>query len=287
MGRKRRITDLITAVGIVAGPALYLLYWHSGFFRGPRFYLLAAPFLFIAMARGWVVLRRWLARKSPGWIRFDRGFLSASVVVVLWGVLGLLPSRLQQHANSFEVLRQRPREQLLSMGTDSAVVLVRTSWGNRVVADLWALGVKPGIVERAYRRMDTCELDAMRRDGLRGASVPDLSTRLEAILDTAGSSVPALVGWPDPTIRLRDGRTSDPRCAEEMQRDLEGFTIAEHLLSSNDPALRTGIIFVRDLWERNDEILSRYPGWDLWSYRPPTGMLSGPPRLERLRTGTE
>ncbi len=37
-GRQRRPADAIVAVGLLAVPALYFFYWHSGYYPGPRFY---------------------------------------------------------------------------------------------------------------------------------------------------------------------------------------------------------------------------------------------------------
>ncbi len=282
LGKKRSQRDLVIAVGILAAPVLYLLYWHSGFFRGPRFYVLGAPFLFIAMARGWQVLRRFLRRKSPGWIRWDTALLIGGLVVVVWGAVGVFPQRVEQYANSLMVLKENPKATPELAEADSALVLVSTSWGNRLVTDLWALGVKPGLVERGYRRLDTCDLDQLRRAGLAGASSQNLTRRLEDMLGQSEGVVPLLPDWPDPTVRLRDGGTSDERCADELRRDLEGFTVVEQLLATNDPSLRSGIVFARDLWERNDALVARYQGWDVWRYRPASGSLTGRPVLQPL-----
>jgi hypothetical protein len=178
------------------------------------------------------------------------------------------------------VLKENPKVTPELAEADSALVLVSTSWGNRLVTDLWALGVKPGLVERGYRRLDTCDLDQLRRVGLAGASSQDLTRRLEDMLGEFEGVVPLLPDWPDPTVRLRDGGTSDERCADELRRDLEGFTVAGQLLATNDPSLRSGIVFARDLWERNDVLVSGYPGWDVWRYSPAPGSLTGRPVLQ-------
>jgi hypothetical protein len=102
------------------------------------------------------------------------------------------------------------------------------------------------------------------------------------MLDTSTTVTPPLENWPDRSVRLRNGRTNDERCAEELRRDLDGFTVVEHLLAGNDPTLRSGIVFARDLWERNDVLLNRYQGWEVWRYRPAPGSNSGLPVLERL-----
>ena len=287
LGRKRASRDLIVAAGILAAPFLYALYWHSGFFRGPRFYVLAAPFLFIAMARGWEVSGRFLRSKSRGSIRWDTALWIGGLTVVVWGAVGLLPQRARQYSESLAVLKRNPKVAAALAEADSALVLVRTSWGNRLVADFWALGVKPGLVERGYRRLDTCDLDQLRRAGLSGVSAEEMSRRLEDMLIESQGIVPRLADWPDPTVRLRDGSTDDARCADELRRDLEGFTIVEQLLATNDPSLRSGIVFARDIWERNDDLISRYLGWDVWAYGPEPGSATGVPVLKPLRRGTE
>ncbi len=38
LASKKRQGDLVLALGVMAGPALYFFYWHSGFYPGPRFY---------------------------------------------------------------------------------------------------------------------------------------------------------------------------------------------------------------------------------------------------------
>lgn len=287
LGRKRTHHDLLVAVGILAAPLLYTLYWHSGFFRGPRFYVLAAPFLFIAMARGWDVSGRFLRRRPRRLVRWDTALLIGGLAVVAWGGVGLLPHRARQYSDSLPALKEDPKSAPAIAGADSALVLVRTSWGNRLVADLWALGIKPGLVERGYRRLDTCDLDQVRRAGLSGASVEEISRRLEGTLLDSEGTIPRLASWPDPTVRLRGGSTDDPRCAEELRRDLEGFTTVEQLLATNDPSLRSGIVFARDMWERNDDLISRYPGWDVWAYGPEPGSTTGMPVFTFIRRGTE
>ena len=204
-------------------------------------------------------------------------------MVVMWGTAGVFPQRVRQYAQSLPILKQHPRELLSLARGDSALVLVRTSWGNRVLADLWALGVKPGLAERAYRKLDTCDLDILRREALAGAlTAASLTDRLEEQLATTPIPVSTIAGWPDPTVRLREGTTTDPRCVEELQRDLMGFTVVEPAMAWNDPSLRSGVVFARDMWERNQALVERYPGWQLWRYAPPADEPTAMPTMRRV-----
>ena len=67
-----------------------------------------------------------------------------------------------------------------------------------------------------------------------------------------------------------------------MERDLSGFTLFEQLAWRNAPERDRGIVFARDLFERNDELLRLYPNWDVWRYAPPDGRPSSMPELQHL-----
>jgi len=208
LGRHRSERDLIVALGLASLPAMYLFYWHSGFFRGPRFYYGMTPWLVIATARSWCWL--WaLAGRLPGRIvRWKPALATAAGVVLVWGWVSLLPSRMEQYRTELPTLKLHPERQLQDRDAERALVLVTTSWGNRIVADLWALGVSPGLTERAYRWLDACDLDRLRRRARRDAmSAEQVSTELERMMRP----------WPSET-------NSNPRlCATSCTNSGFGF----------------------------------------------------------------
>jgi hypothetical protein len=67
-----------------------------------------------------------------------------------------------------------------------------------------------------------------------------------------------------------------------LTRDRDGFTVFANLGWRNDVDLDSGIVFARDLFERNDALLTRYRGWDLWRWAPPPGQPDALPVLVRL-----
>jgi hypothetical protein len=88
--------------------------------------------------------------------------------------------------------------------------------------------------------------------------------------------------WPDPSLKLRPGSTPPEECQVELRRDLQGFTLYGYLAWRNDIGNDSGIVFARDLFERNDELLRQYPGWDVWRYAPPAGRPDTLPVLTRI-----
>ncbi|MGH7671605.1 MAG: hypothetical protein ACREMC_01805, partial [Gemmatimonadales bacterium] len=285
--RPRRFSDAIVAIGLLAVPVLYVSYWHSGFYPGPRFYYAAAPFLVIGTARAW----RWgwrLARRARyPWWRGDVALVTATVAVLTWGWLGVLPVRFAVYQTGLRTLKLHPERELAARGVRQALVIVPERWGSRVIVSLWELGVPPGLAERAYRWLDSCDLylfiTAARQARL---SPEDASLRLTALVRASPAPAPQLGGAPDPTLRLRSDRPLDPACGRELQRDAAGFTLFGYLAWRNPIGLNSGIVFARDLYERNEELFARYPGWAMWRYAPPPGgPPDAPPVLTRVAGG--
>ena len=283
--RHRHRCDLFLVTGICALPALYFFYWHSGFYPGPRFYYTIAPLLVIATARagvwGWKRMRR-LPRRP---VRWDLAYAAAAVIVVVWSATALLPNRLRAYRAERPALKQHPERWLAREGVFQAIVLVPESWGSRVVVGLWALGMPPGLVERAYRRLDTCELYLLvNRARMDETTAERVAASLEAMLGAAREPAPQLPQWPDPTVRLRAEPAALPlACRVEMRRDLQGFTTYGPVAWRNEVDLSSGIVFARDLFERNAQLLEHYPAWDVWRYAPPPDDPQGLPVLSRLR----
>lgn len=280
--RPRRLADAIVAIGLLAVPLLYFFYWHSGFYPGPRFYFGAAPFLVIGTARAW----RWgwrLARGSwRSWWRGDVALVTAAVVVLVWGWLGVLPDRFAVYREGLSTLTLHPERELAARGVRQALVLVPERWGSRLIVSLWELGIRPGLAERAYRWLDACDLYRF----IEGARAVDLSAQrategLEALIRATPVPVPQIRNAPDETLHLRADRPLDPACRRELEHDAAGFTLYGYLGWRNPVGLDAGLVFARDLYDRNDELFARYAGWDVWRYAPPAG---GPPDARPVLT---
>jgi len=74
-------------------------------------------------------------------------------------------------------------------------------------------------------------------------------------------------------------------CRIELERDLRGFALYGSLAWRNAVGLDTGIVFARDLFERNGWLYDRYPDWQVWRYAPPPGQPDAPPVLTRVTVG--
>jgi hypothetical protein len=288
----RSVSDLVVAAGVLATPLLYFFYWHSGFYPGPRFYYLSAPFLVVGTARAW--WWAWsAARHQVRWgIRWDTVLAAAAGIVFVWSVVSLMPARWSAYRSQLVTLNQNPQAELVRRSVSRALVLVPESWTSRVATALRARGAPAGLVERVFARADGCELHELARRA-RAESVPqaDVVSRLEALVEGGGPPVPRVPGWPDPALRIRRDRPVSAECRSEMKRDLDGFTLYGHLAWRNAIGLESGIVFARDRYEENDKLLSHYEDWPLWQYAPPRGqpaalpVLSGPRSAAWFRSG--
>ena len=282
--RPRRTADAIVAIGFLALPVLYFFYWHSGFYPGPRFYYAAAPFLVIGTARAW----RWgwgLARRfNRPWWRGDVALVAAAVIVLIWGWVGVLPVRFAVYRSGLRILKLHPERELAARDVRQALVIVPERWGSRLLVNLWELGVGPGLAERAYRRLDSCDLQQFI-DAARAAHLtPEEATRqVEALMRANPVAVPQVGGGPDETLRLRGNGELHPACQRQLRHDQPGFTLFGYLVWRNPIGLNSGIVFARDLYERNDALFARYPGWAVWRYAPPAGDPNATPELTLIR----
>ncbi len=282
LARRREAGDLALGLGVIAGPALYFFYWHSGFYPGPRFYYIAAPFLVVGTARAlrWA----WLAARSRPVARFrwDAALATLCTAVLLWGWVDLLPRRFEVYRDGLPSLKHHPERDLARQGVQQALVLVPESWGARIITDLWALGAPPGVTERVYRRLDACDLHRFaanaRAEGLSPAAVID---GLEQRYAAAAEPAPLVPGSRDPTLRLWPTRELAPSCAAQLRHDMSGFTLYGSLAWRNPVGLRDGLVFARDRFDRNGELLAGYAGWQVWRFAPPAGDPDAEPRLTR------
>lgn len=284
LASKKRQGDLVLALGVMAGPALYFFYWHSGFYPGPRFYYISAPFLVMATARAWAwAWGHWGGSRRFG-LRWDVSLTAMAAVVLLWGWVSLSPGRWDFYESQLVTLKLHPERQLKEQSVSQALVLVPESWGSRIVTSLWGLGASPPLVERAYNRIDACDLHTFvqraRQSGIVGQA---LSDSLRELLAASDLQAKPLMDWPDPSLRLRQRATIPESCKIEMERDLQGFTLYGHLGWRNRIGLDSGLVFARDLYERNTELLARYEGWQVWRYAPPPDDPEGTPVLTLIR----
>ncbi|MEE8116253.1 MAG: hypothetical protein V3T28_04010, partial [Gemmatimonadales bacterium] len=273
---------LIVALGVIAAPFLYFFYWHSGFFLGPRFFFASVPFLVLGTARAW----RWgmsnSRRRSTAFVRMDVATAVAAFAVLVWGWIGILPARVDIYQTGLSSFKLHPERELRAAGVDRALVIIPESWGSRMVTALWAMGAPLGLVEQAYRRVDACDLDGfvrdMRRAELTGEQVTE---RLRLMMAGITTAAPKVAGAPDPTLRLRPRELPD-RCRIELERDLRGFSLYSTVGWRNEIGLSSGIVFARDLYERNGALFDRYPGWAVWRYAPPEDRPNASPVFTQL-----
>lgn len=259
----------------LAVPAAYFFYWHRDAVLGPRFlYAGLAPLLPLtarALRAGWRELegRRW--RPLPGVSAVDAGRWAAAAVTlcVAYALAQGVPRRASVHASGTEGFRVDLAGDARAAGIERALVFVPVSWGNRLIADLRGLGTPAGLVERAYRSTDHCDLDRLVRRARAGGWPPE---RVGSGLDSLRAATGAVVRTDrlngDPSLRLRRDRSSLPtRCREEIEYDRRGYTNYVPHLTVNDPGLAGPLVVARDLRDRNEELWRAFPDRSAYLYR--------------------
>lgn len=200
---------------------LYLLYWHDGFYLGPRFLFLLAPACawFAAQAPGA------LLRRVPGARGFVAGATMASVALAMVSVGS---DRGKQYAAGLQPLRAKVTDHAAAAGVENAVVLVRETWGSQLMARLWAVGVSRSQAEWIYRSADACALDEalIARELGNAGAVTDWSV----IVADSARLVPS--PWsPDQSERALPGRAYSELCQRRVLEDRAGTFIYVGLLA--------------------------------------------------------
>lgn len=238
---------LVSAVLLCTG---YWAYWHDGYFLGPRFLFPLFPLLVLWSARLPSALVARLGARSVAWAGL-RGAAAAAMVLV---IVELAVVRVPAYRNGMTFMRVDVERESERAGVRDALVLVKESWGARLLVRLWALGVPRSDAEVIYTNADACKLElairSLEGDGTRGG---EASLRLRPLLADSAALVPSDRS-PDFTERMLPGYTYAPECQAQISMDQRGFAhLAPFLLA------RDGNVYARWFPGREREIAALYP----------------------------
>ena len=262
---------LITSSALLLG--VYFLYWHEGYYLGPRFVFALAPLFALWTARFLPLLRERFGAR-----RVYRTAVYGSVIAAVLAVCVAIPIRGREYASLTTTIRWDADSAAESAGARNALVFVRESWGAQIIPRMWVLGVSRTDADRLYRHVDTCILDQgvshVEQLGLRGA---DAVAALRPLLRDSSRVVKSTFS-PDYTQRYLPGTKYPSRCRQRLADDAAGFTHFTPLLLARGG----GNIYARDLHERNAVLLAAYPDRPVYLVKPPTSRETEMPQFVPL-----
>jgi hypothetical protein len=263
---------LLAATGFLF--AGYWAYWHDGSYLGPRFVFPLLPLLVLWTSR----FPRQLATLRTWSLPAVRGFQAACVAAAAYALVTVLLVRAPQYRNGMTSMRTPVESSSARANVRGALVLVKESWGARLLVRMWAVGVSRSDAEVLYRTVDACKLEltlgALEQAGVRGEQARD---RL-AVLRADSSALVKSTRSPDFTERMLPGFAYPSACEAHVASDQEGFSHLAPFRLAQD-----GNVYARWLPGREEEIAARYPGrpvyllgransavdapltWDRWS----------------------
>ncbi len=267
------------AAAFVAVPAAYFFYWHRDAFLGPRYLYSGIAFVIPLSARalvlGWHRVRgsTWGRRIPAGRLLrpIDGGaFVTALIgLCVAYALFWGIPQRFVIYATGLSSMKVDVVDQARGAGLAPGVVLVSTSWGNRLLAEIYGMGVSASLAERVYRSSDHCRLQTLVDRARLQEWTPDA---LERELDLAMVPRETLVAPTrlngDPTLLLTPDEPLTERCLDELAHDREGYTLYVPHLVENRPGLDGEWVVARDLHRDNARLLRSYPELPAYRYRP-------------------
>ncbi len=270
--------DLLAAGLIVAFLCGYALYWHEGFWVGPRFIYPTVPLWVLFTVRAPALL----ASRTEN-VLYRR---AAFVLIPLCMVASIvMPSttmgarmRAERYHESLWQLRTDIGAEAQAAGLKNALVVVHESWGARIMARMWALGVPRRDAEMLLAQSDACalELALLVEESPPGGDPAGLVERLRAA--TPPSERAALAPRPDitsdGTLLFSDHGPFTKQCAENVLADSAGTSLYPPFLAQNRVTARRGIrgdvIYVRDLGGHNLALRKSYGDRVWYHYIPRT-----------------
>jgi hypothetical protein len=276
----RRTAGLLGAL-LLAAPVAYFFYWHRDDFLGPRFLHASLVPCILLSAMGVAALDRALGR----WRSALRVALPAGV---LYFLALSFPAQAGLVSGVSVDMKLHPEREVAALGLEDALVFVKVGWGSRLVARLSAWGVPAPDIEEIFRTVDGCRIQLAldEADSLAAERDPsDVALQLESRLDSLRERALPVARdvLADPSVRVDTTRTLPPPCVREVERDVAGYTVYETLMWRNDPWLRDGVVYARDLGpELNGRLIDRYPERELFRYTRTSSDFGSKPRLLRL-----
>jgi len=268
--------DALAAGMIVAFLCGYALYWHDGFWVGPRFIYPTLPLWALLTVRAPALAA---ARASD---EIPRRAAALFIPLCIVGSL-LLPMtvsgaamRARQYHGSLPQLRTDIAAQARDARLTNALVFVHEGWGARLMARMWALGISRGDAERLLAESDACALEMalLWEESPPPADSAGRPARLRAA--TPDAARPTLHTRPDltadETLRFAEGGPFTSQCRENLIADTAGVSLYPPFLAQNrvdrEGHLTGDVIFVRDLGAHDLALKSAFGGRTWYRYVP-------------------
>jgi hypothetical protein len=276
MLRTAKDWDLLAAGLIVAYLVGYALYWHEGFWVGPRFIYPTIPLWILFTVRAPALLA---ARTEDA---THRRAVMLLIPLCMVGAI-VMPSsvtgarlRAQRYHESLWQLRTDIAAEARAADLKNALVVVHESWGARLMARMWAVGVPRRDAELLLAQSDACalELQLLVEESPPGGDPAGLVARLRA--STPESERAALAPRPDitadGTLKFSDHGPFTKQCADNALADSAGVSLYPAFLARNH-VTSTGelggeVIYVRDLGAHNLALRKIYGDRVWYHYMP-------------------
>lgn len=249
-------------------PATYFFYWHRDAFLGPRFLYEGLIFLIPLSARSIIIGLEELKQKIVWKINVLELAKMILLFSVLYACLVAIPQRFLIYASSFKSEKIDLLKEAKKEGIDKGLIFISVSWGNRTLAKIKARGISASLAQKGYSFSDSCLFYLLGEKAEReNWNKEILAKEIQLLIDKKDSIQKFNKLNQDPTLKLRPDVRLDPRCAEEIRYDQEGYTLFEPSLTANNIDLSGPLVFARDLRGENKKLLELYPDLPVYVYR--------------------
>ncbi len=251
-------------LGFFTIPFAYIFYWHNDAFWGPRYIYSSLIFLIPLLGRAiymFLYENNW--KLSNLSLRFFnlKIFLSCLILITFGStILEGFPRRFGIYKNRIKSWKIDLNDILKAQNIEEGLIFIPVSWGNRIISNLRGYGVSASLVEKAYRAVDHCILDALSKSAIENnVPIERVNKELKSLIKQKMTLIETNELNTDSTLKIRPNLKMADNCVDEVTYDRENdFLNFSPFLIYNEPNLNGKIVVARDLRKRNKELKAKY-----------------------------
>lgn len=247
-------------------PIIFIFYWHTDFYLGPRFLYEGLIFYFPLIAHILVEVNQSVKERFVYGLSLELFFKIALLVALIVQIFfGVIP-KTEMYKRSMKNFKFSLADLLEEKQIKKALVFVKVSWGSRIISKLRSFELPNHMVEISYKNVDHCKLqewvDYIEKQNL---SKKEIYNEFFKIYTTKGK-VPIVRINGDRSLRLSLPLKLSKKCRDELTYDDLGIDIFAPYMLVNQADLKGDIVVAKDMKDWNYKLISEYPNYNRYFF---------------------
>lgn len=256
---KFKTEDHILILGFILTPLVYLFYWHTDVFLGPRFFFESLIFFIPLTARVLIIAYQKTKNLSFANLPLQLVFIATICISLGYFISFSFPNRLLTYNIAFPSFKFDLQEKLKEKDINEGIVFVKVSWGSRMISLMRNKLLPQNLVEEAYKSLGHCELYKWLQKNYYNNSQSEQIIELTNLIQDKSRVLRTLPFGNKDTASFRLPINISEECKNEFFYDHLGFTIYIPHFLINSFARNSRLIIAKDLRQFNSLLADKHP----------------------------